>query len=58
MHLIFNRYHELFLIVDSCQSESMGRLIYSPNVLALGSSKIGEDSFSVSYFLNLSLFLF
>ncbi|KRZ43804.1 putative GPI-anchor transamidase, partial [Trichinella pseudospiralis] len=41
-----NRYHELMLIVDTCQAASMYQKIYSPNVIALGSSMIGEDSLS------------
>ncbi|KRZ92101.1 putative GPI-anchor transamidase [Trichinella sp. T8] len=40
------RYHELMLIVDTCQAASMYQKIYSPNVIALGSSMIGEDSLS------------
>ncbi|CAH8504291.1 unnamed protein product [Schistosoma haematobium] len=42
------RYHELLFIVDTCQAESMGKLFYSPNVVAIGSSAIGEESLSVS----------
>ncbi|VDP20343.1 unnamed protein product [Soboliphyme baturini] len=41
-----NRYHELFLVVDTCQAASMYFKIYSPNVLAVGSSLVGEDSLS------------
>lgn len=41
-----NRYNELFLIADTCQSESMYQRVYSPNVLATSSSLIGEDSLS------------
>ena len=40
------RYNELLLIVDTCQAESLSQKIYSPNVLAVGSSKVGEDSLS------------
>uniref|UniRef100_A0A914R8J9 GPI-anchor transamidase n=1 Tax=Parascaris equorum TaxID=6256 RepID=A0A914R8J9_PAREQ len=36
----------LFLIADTCQSESMYQRVYSPNVLATSSSLIGEDSLS------------
>ncbi|KRY77757.1 putative GPI-anchor transamidase, partial [Trichinella pseudospiralis] len=43
---VFFRYHELMLIVDTCQAASMYQKIYSPNVIALGSSMIGEDSLS------------
>ncbi|XP_031552084.1 GPI-anchor transamidase-like [Actinia tenebrosa] len=40
------RYHELFLIVDSCQAHSMTLKIYSPNVVGVGSSLVGQDSLS------------
>uniref|UniRef100_A0A915N8J1 GPI-anchor transamidase n=1 Tax=Meloidogyne javanica TaxID=6303 RepID=A0A915N8J1_MELJA len=40
------KYNELMLIADTCQSESMYQLIYSPNVLATSSSLVGEDSLS------------
>ncbi|VEL25589.1 unnamed protein product [Protopolystoma xenopodis] len=40
------RYNEILLIVDTCQAESMASLIYSPNVLTIASSKVGEDSLS------------
>lgn len=33
-------------MVDTCQSQSMFQLFYSPNILAVGSSHIGEDSLS------------
>ncbi|VDD86553.1 unnamed protein product [Enterobius vermicularis] len=41
-----NRYNELLVIADSCQSESMYNKIYSQNVLGTSSSLIGEDSLS------------
>ncbi|XP_060069813.1 GPI-anchor transamidase-like [Ylistrum balloti] len=40
------RYHELFYMIDTCQAESMFHKFYSPNILAVASSKIGEDSLS------------
>lgn len=40
------RYNELLLVVDTCQAESLSLKIYSPNILAIGSSKVGEDSLS------------
>ncbi|VDN20304.1 unnamed protein product [Dibothriocephalus latus] len=40
------RFNHLIHITDTCQAESMGKKIYSPNVITIGSSKIGEDSFS------------
>ena len=38
----------MFLIVDTCQAYSMTQKLYSPNILAVGSSLVGEDSLSVS----------
>lgn len=40
------RYNEVFLIVDTCQAYSMTQKLYSPNILAVGSSLVGEDSLS------------
>ncbi|PAA84155.1 hypothetical protein BOX15_Mlig008567g5 [Macrostomum lignano] len=40
------RYREILFIVDSCQAYSMALPVYSPNILALGSSRVGEDSLS------------
>lgn len=38
-------------MVDTCQAQSMHQEFYSPNILAVGSSKVGEDSLSVSQVL-------
>jgi phosphatidylinositol glycan class K len=40
------RYHELFFVVDTCQASTLFERFYSPNILAVGSSKRGEDSLS------------
>lgn len=40
------RYHEVFFMIDTCQAESMFQRFYSPNILAVASSKVGEDSLS------------
>jgi phosphatidylinositol glycan class K len=40
------RYHEVFYMVDTCQAQSMFQLFYSPHILAVGSSHVGEDSLS------------
>ena len=47
------RYHELFFMIDTCQAESLFQKFYSPNILAVASSKVGEDSLSVSSFIML-----
>ncbi|KAI0221788.1 GPI-anchor transamidase [Lamellibrachia satsuma] len=40
------RYHEVFYMIDTCQAESMHQKFYSPNILAVASSMVGEDSLS------------
>ena len=40
------RYNEILFIADTCQAESMSAKLYSPNIIGIGSSKIGEDSLS------------
>ena len=42
----FVRYNEMLFIVDTCQAASLYQRFYSPNVLAIGSSLVGEDSLS------------
>lgn len=34
-------------MIDTCQAESMHQKFYSPNILAVASSRVGEDSLSV-----------
>ncbi|KAF5366118.1 hypothetical protein D9757_010935 [Collybiopsis confluens] len=40
------RYKEIFFMVDTCQANSMYSKFYSPNILATGSSVVGENSYS------------
>lgn len=40
------RYHEIFFMIDTCQAQSMFQLFYSPNILGVASSHVGEDSLS------------
>lgn len=35
-------------MIDTCQANTMYSQFYSPNILATGSSEIGENSYSVS----------
>lgn len=42
------RYNEIFFMIDTCQAASMYDKFYSPNILAVASSLVGEDSLSVS----------
>lgn len=49
-------YNELLFIIDTCQGASMYERFYSPNIMALASSQVGEDSLSVSVFPLLHVF--
>ncbi|TFK37982.1 peptidase C13 family-domain-containing protein [Crucibulum laeve] len=40
------RYNEIFFMIDTCQANSMYSKFYSPNILATGSSLVGENSYS------------
>ncbi|KZT62510.1 hypothetical protein CALCODRAFT_522367 [Calocera cornea HHB12733] len=40
------RYNELLFMVDTCQANTMYGKIYSPNILATGSSELKENSYS------------
>lgn len=40
------RYRELFFMVDTCQANTLYSKFYSPNILATGSSKLGENSYA------------
>ncbi|WFD30268.1 deoxyhypusine synthase [Malassezia sp. CBS 17886] len=40
------RYHELLFMADTCQAMTLAQHIYSPNVLAVGSSLKGQNSYS------------
>lgn len=41
------RFREMLMIVDTCQAGSLFDKLYTPNVIAVGSSKRGENSYSV-----------
>ncbi|EPY51297.1 pig-K [Schizosaccharomyces cryophilus OY26] len=40
------RYNEILFMVDTCQANSLYKKIYSPNIVAIGSSEIGTSSYS------------
>ncbi|GAA6002351.1 hypothetical protein JCM10207_001077 [Rhodosporidiobolus poonsookiae] len=40
------RYHEILFMVDTCQANTLYSKFYSPNILATGSSKKDENSYS------------
>jgi phosphatidylinositol glycan class K len=48
LQLTFERYNEIFFMIDTCQANTMYSKFYSPNILATGSSRIHENSYSVS----------
>ncbi|RKP04994.1 peptidase C13 family-domain-containing protein, partial [Thamnocephalis sphaerospora] len=39
-------YHEILFMVDTCQANTLYERLYSPNILAAGSSRRGENSYS------------
>ncbi|KAG8709694.1 glycosylphosphatidylinositol anchor biosynthesis [Ceratobasidium sp. 395] len=40
------RYNEIFFMIDTCQANTMYSKFYSPNIIATGSSELGENSYS------------
>ncbi|KZP33865.1 hypothetical protein FIBSPDRAFT_906727 [Athelia psychrophila] len=40
------RYNEILFMIDTCQANTMYSKFYSPNILATGSSELGENSYS------------
>jgi phosphatidylinositol glycan class K len=40
------RYNEIFFMIDTCQANTMYSQLYSPNIFAVGSSNLGENSYS------------
>jgi len=40
------RYNEIFFLIDTCQANTLYKRFYSPNILAVGSSRKGENSYS------------
>lgn len=44
--LFLSRYNEMLFIVDTCQAASLYQKFYSPNIIAIGSSLVGQDSLS------------
>jgi phosphatidylinositol glycan class K len=39
----------MFFMIDTCQAASLYEKFYSPNILSVASSLVGEDSLSVSF---------
>ncbi|KAI0087435.1 peptidase C13 family-domain-containing protein [Irpex rosettiformis] len=40
------RYNEILFMIDTCQANGMYSKFYSPNILATGSSEVGQNSYS------------
>jgi len=40
------RYHEILFMIDTCQANTLYKQFYSPNILAIGSSRYAENSYS------------
>lgn len=40
------RYNEILFMIDTCQANTMFSKIYSPNIMAIGSSELHESSYS------------
>lgn len=44
------RYNEILFVADTCQAATLSEQFYSPGVIAIGSSKRKENSYSVRHF--------
>lgn len=42
----FHRYHEILFMIDTCQANTMYTQLYSPNIIATGSSELDQSSYS------------
>jgi GPI-anchor transamidase subunit K len=42
----FPRYHEILFMIDTCQANTMLSRLYSPNIIATGSSELDQSSYS------------
>ncbi|PSR78767.1 peptidase C13 family-domain-containing protein [Coniella lustricola] len=40
------RYHEILFMIDTCQANTMYTQLYSPNIIATGSSELDQSSYS------------
>lgn len=40
------RYHEILFMIDTCQANTMYTRLYSPNIIATGSSELDQSSYS------------
>ncbi|KAJ1918393.1 glycosylphosphatidylinositol anchor biosynthesis [Mycoemilia scoparia] len=49
------RYNEIMFMIDTCQANSMFSKFKSPNILSIGSSRVGESSYSYFHDADLGL---
>ena len=40
------RYNEILFMIDTCQAATLDNQFYSPNIVSIGSSRLGENSYS------------
>lgn len=43
---MWDRYHEILFMIDTCQANTMYTQLYSPNIIATGSSELDQSSYS------------
>lgn len=43
---MIHRYHEMLFMIDTCQANTMYSKLYSPSIIATGSSEIDQSSYS------------
>lgn len=43
---MLGRYHEILFMIDTCQANTMYTQLYSPNIIATGSSELDQSSYS------------
>lgn len=43
---MLRRYHEILFMIDTCQANTMYTQLYSPNIIATGSSELDQSSYS------------
>ncbi|OMJ29643.1 GPI-anchor transamidase [Smittium culicis] len=49
------RYNEILFMIDTCQANTMYQAFYSPNIVAVGSSNKGQNSYSYHHDNNLGI---
>lgn len=52
------RFNEILFVIETCQANSLYTQFYTKNILAMGCSEKGENSYAVRFFILLILFVF